>query len=192
MTEQSAYRLRRRAGAEGFAAAWDAALRQTIPRIVSSALEKAVNGTIVRRYYHGQLVAEERVYSERLIMFLLEKASKLIGGSEESRAIERDWDGGMARLESGEMEGPWRVWQDEYGNWLTNFPPPEDFDGFEHRHSGDHEYHRTLTDEEEAAMEGRAGGAHSEARATREARDAFFGFEAGRRTDRQKRSKRPK
>jgi hypothetical protein len=182
MTEQSAYALRRRAGAERFAAAWDAVLRQGVRhRIACFAVEKALNGTLVRRYYHGQLVAEERVYSERLLLALLARADKLFPPTPGTEAVERDWDGAMAALESGAPDSGgadgYRVWQDRYGNRLTDFPPPDGFDGYEEGTAGAEGYERTLTDEEEAAMP--ALPRERDLARGAAARDRYFGFAGG-------------
>lgn len=145
MTEQSAGRLRRRAGAQTFGAAWDAALRHGARRLLAGAFDRAINGTVLRRYYHGQLIGEERVYSERLMIYLLDKADRLLGHSPEADEALRDWDGWMERLERGEAH---RSWKDRYGNWFTDAPPPEGFDGHEEGEPGQHDYCRTLTDAE--------------------------------------------
>jgi len=189
MSERSAYSLRRRAGAEGFNAAWDAALRQGYRHHVRSvALDKAVNGTLVRRYYHGKLIAEERVYSERLLLRLLDKGEKLFAGSEQSDAIFADWDDAMAKLESGALEGGWRVWRDRWGNWDTNFPPPLGFDNYEGEPT-DPDFHRPLTEEEEQALADQRGARIAQGEA---ARDLFFGFSPGGGSNRRNRSKRRK
>jgi hypothetical protein len=118
MTAQSARVLRRRPGAEGFAAAWDAALRRGLTEHGRATLiDEAVNGRLVRRYYHGELIAEERVRSPRLLLALLEKAEGLFAGpgAAESAACAADWHGTLERLESGALEGGFRVWRDARG-----------------------------------------------------------------------------
>jgi len=190
MSVQSAYALRRRKGAEAFSAAWDAALRQGIRYHVRSLmLDKAVNGTLVRRYYHGKLLAEEHVYSERLLLALIEKGEKLFGGAGDaaSAAMAVDWDVSMERLESGALEGGYRVWRDRWGNWDTNYPPPPGFDNYKGEPS-DPDFSRPLTEAEEEALE-----AQAEARLEQgeKARDLFFGFAPRRRlSDRRSRLKR--
>lgn len=171
MSAESAHRLRRRPGAEGFSAAWDAALLLTIRHCaVSKAVETALNGTIVRRYYHGQVIAEERVYSEKLLLWLLEKGEKLLARGE---AIAADWDASMGQLEAGLLGHGCRVWKDRVGAWRTNFPPPPDYSYGEEGTPGTRDYVRYLSDEEEAALERRAPQQSDDAA---RARDAFFGF----------------
>ena len=172
MSESSAHRLRRRAGAKGFGAAWAAAFRQGIrDRVAPLAIDRAVNGTIKRIYYHGEMIAEERVYSDRLLLALLANADRFFPVAGEAQEMLRDWDGAMERLGSGALEGGGRLWEDGHGNWLTDYPPPEGFDGWEEGEPGQTAYQRTLTDEEAKALRAHAAGRGARAR---EARDRFF------------------
>jgi hypothetical protein len=175
MSAQSARALRRRPGAEGFAAAWDGALRRGLTDHGRAILiDEAVNGRLVRHYYHGELVAEERVRSPRLLLALLEKADRLFGGPQdaESQAVAADWDGSLDRLGSGALEGGYRVWRDGGGHWWTNYPPPPGFHDYE-GDPADPRFERRLTEAEDKALFARdrerlaQGGA---------ARDSFFGF----------------
>ena len=189
MSGESAYRLRRRAGAEGFSAAWDAALKQGLRHQAPARIvDAAVNGRLVKRFYHGQLISQERVYSERLLLALVRKADSLFGGAADaaSETIASDWEGAMAKLESGALDGGCRVWKDRWGNWETDFPPPPGFDNHE-GDPADPDFHRPLTEAEEQALE-----AQAEARLERAetARDRFFGFAPrGRAIDRRSRLK---
>ena len=175
LSPQSARALRRRPGAEGFAAAWDAALRRGLSERGRAVLiDEAVNGRLVRRYYHGQLVAEERVRSPRLLLALIEKAETLFAGpgAAESEAVAADWHASLERLESGALEGGFRVWRDARGRWWTSFPPPRGF----HDYSGDPadpRFARPLTEAEEKALAARAAERMGAGAA---ARDRFFGF----------------
>jgi hypothetical protein len=179
MTEQSVNRLRRRSGAEGFSAACDAAMAFGLRHQAGALLvDRALNGTIVRRYYHGQLVAEERVHSDRLLLFLVQKGEKLFGSSGETSQLLSDWDGWMERLESGALEGGWRVWRDRQGNRMTNYPPPRGFASYSEGEPGEPDYCRCLTEAEEIALEGKA---KAKLEQGAKARDSFFGFTPGRR-----------
>jgi len=71
VSPRSAYRLRRRAGAEAFDAAWEAALTIASHRLTSIAFERAVHGAVRRVWRDGELVLEERKVSDRLLIFLL-------------------------------------------------------------------------------------------------------------------------
>ncbi len=191
MSVRSAYALRRRAGAEGFAAAWDAALLRGLSEQGRSRLvDQAVNGRRVQRFYHGQLIAEERVYSERLLLALIQRGDKLFqgAGAGQSRAIADDWEGSMARLGQGALGGGFRVWRDRFGDWTTNYPPPPGFDRETYAgEPSDPDFERPLSEAEEQAL-----AARQEARlaAGATARDLFFGFSPrGRAIDRRIRSK---
>jgi hypothetical protein len=175
LTAQSARALRRRPGAEGFAAAWDAALRRGLTEHGRAALiDEAVNGRLVRRYYHGELIAEERVRSPRLLLALLEKAEGLFAGpgAAESAACAADWHGTLDRLESGALEGGFRVWRDARGRWWTSFPPPAGFHDYE-GDPADPRFARPLSEAEEKALAARAAERGRDGAA---ARDRFFGF----------------
>lgn len=152
MTEQSAHRLRRRADAASFDAAWEAALEIGIQRLVSVALERALEGSVKRTYYHGELVGEERVHSEKLLLWLLEKGRHMLRRSNERDAIGEDWEGSIAAIGEGVARATrYRVWRNRQGYWLTNFPPPEDFDDYSSGNPGSEKYERMLTGEEQAA-----------------------------------------
>lgn len=176
MSETSAYRLRRRSDAAAFDAAWEAALEKGLQRLTAMAFERAVNGTVKRIWYHGELVAEERVYSERLLLWLLSHGRAALGRSKERRKLAEDWDGAMEALAVERVAGApaegFRVWQhEEDGVWLTSYPPPSRFMGFEEGVFGQRGYYRTLTDAELKVAEARQAAAYSGARA---ARDRYF------------------
>lgn len=189
MTGSSAYALRRRAGAEGFGAAWDAALRQGVRhRLAPFLLERALAGTIVRRFYHGQLISEERVHSERLLLALAARADRLFPPTPESDAALADWDGTLDSIGSGAADGGYRVWEDARGDWWTDFPPPPGFDNYDGE-PGDPGFRRPLTDAEAAALAARRrdrSGADGAA-----ARDLFFGFTPTRRAADRRAAPRP-
>lgn len=174
MSAESIRRLRRRPGAEGLNAACDAALRKGLSERGRAALiDEAVNGRLVRRFYHGELISEERIRSPRLLLALIERAEALFAGPEaaESEAIAADWHGSMERLESGGLDGGYRLWRDRDGAWWTNFPPPAGFQG-----AGDPldpHYRRRLTQAEEKSVAARA---KARLQAGIEARNSYFGF----------------
>jgi len=175
MTGRSARELRRRPGAEGFATASDAALRRGLAERGRAALiDEAVNGRLVRRYYHGELVSEERVRSPRLLLALLAQADRLFAGpgASESEAMAADWPAALDRLGSGALEGGYRVWRGRDGLCRTNFPPPPGFRDFE-GDPADPWFERRLSEAEEKALEMRARARLDEGAA---ARNAFFGF----------------
>jgi len=71
VTPRSAYRLRVRPGAESFDRAWRQALVLGIHRLTSVAFDRAIHGTPRDIWHKGQIVGEERVPSDRLLMYLL-------------------------------------------------------------------------------------------------------------------------
>jgi hypothetical protein len=178
MTEQSANRLRRRADAAAFNVAWDAAIRIGVDRLRSIAYERAVNGTVRHRYYRGELVGEERLYSDRLLIYLLGKAERVADQLEVTQAV-RDWDSWMEAIEQGldrPMPAPDQTlrspaWQAEKGGWWTDFPPPAGFNGEQVGAPGDKDYRRECTLDEIGAIE--AAKARAQADQSRR-RDLYF------------------
>ncbi|MFL6760087.1 hypothetical protein [Sphingomonas sp.] len=69
LSVRSAYGLRIRSAA--FAAAWDAAQQLAVGRLSALAFDRAINGRIDQVYRDGDLIAERRVPSDRLLMWLL-------------------------------------------------------------------------------------------------------------------------
>lgn len=71
MSRNSAYALRRRADAQAFRLAWDAALDLSVARLGDAAMARAINGVPVPIFHGGEQVGERRHFDERLTMFLL-------------------------------------------------------------------------------------------------------------------------
>lgn len=69
LSARSAYALRVRSPA--FANAWDAAQQLAVGRLSALAFDRAIHGRIEQVFDQGQLVAERRVPSERLLIWLL-------------------------------------------------------------------------------------------------------------------------
>jgi len=69
LTARSAYRLRARSPA--FAAAWDTADQLAVGRLSALAFDRAIHGRTEQVWHEGALVAEKRVPSDRLLMWLL-------------------------------------------------------------------------------------------------------------------------
>ncbi len=69
---EALYKLRNKPGAEGFAAAWDAALERGVQRLEDSALARAIQGTPVwKSDGDGGLVTYGVTHNEALVMFFL-------------------------------------------------------------------------------------------------------------------------
>lgn len=69
LSARSAYRLRNRSPV--FAAAWDMAEQLAVGRLSALAFDRAINGRTEQVWHEGQLVAEKKVPSDRLLMWLL-------------------------------------------------------------------------------------------------------------------------
>ncbi len=68
---EALYKLRQKPGAEGFRAAWDAAIDRGVARLEDSALARAIQGEERLILHGGQVVAAERRHNEALVMFFL-------------------------------------------------------------------------------------------------------------------------
>lgn len=71
MTPKSAYRLRQRAGAESFAAAWDVAVGQGRAVATDAAITRAIEGVAEPVFRGGLQVGERRRYNDRLLIAVL-------------------------------------------------------------------------------------------------------------------------
>lgn len=69
LSARSAYRLRARSPA--FAAAWDTADQLAVGRLSALAFDRAINGRVEQVWSDGVLVAEKRLPSDKLLMWLL-------------------------------------------------------------------------------------------------------------------------
>jgi hypothetical protein len=69
LTARSAYGLRARSPA--FAAAWDTAEQLAVGRLSALAFDRAIHGRTEQVWHEGHLVAEKRLPSDRLLMWLL-------------------------------------------------------------------------------------------------------------------------
>jgi hypothetical protein len=181
MSEKSVGRLRRRADGASFARACDAAKRLGAERLWSIAYERSIEGTVKRHYYHGELKAEERVFDNRLLIYLLGRLGSPAAPEMPTASAERGWNQLLDRLEHDdppELEGE-EIWEEE-GAWWTAFPPPAGFEGLEEGRYGDPCYRRHLDHREVEAL-----GAEEEAerlawlRDQYKRRDRFFGFAGG-------------
>jgi hypothetical protein len=157
MTEQSANRLRRRADARGFDRACAAALQMGARRIVSVAYERAIEGTIKRHYFHGELKAEERVHDNRLLIALLNKLPpETFAPTADTRQVADNWEPWMDAVEQGLDAPPGpepepfqaEIWEERDG-WVTNLPPPANFQGYQEGEPGEPCYGRELTPAEQ-------------------------------------------
>jgi hypothetical protein len=68
MTPQTANRLRKRAGSESFARAWDAAKDMGRQQMYDQAVEQSLHGRLVPVTYAGRVIRYRRVYDSRLMI----------------------------------------------------------------------------------------------------------------------------
>ena len=71
ISPKSAYRLRADPRAGAFVEAWDHALVIATGRLASIAFDRAINGSTREYWKNGEMVAEVRAPSDRMLMFLL-------------------------------------------------------------------------------------------------------------------------
>jgi hypothetical protein len=197
VSEQAVNRVRRRPDARAFDRACAAAFRIGSRRLVSVAFERAIEGTIKRHTYHGEIVSEERVFDNRLLMSLVGKLPDLFEPGADD--VEREWQPWMRAVEQGlaepqpepdpetgadEEEDEWtgeEIWQDRRGGWWTSFPPPDGFTGIRRGTFGEEGYKRRLTPAEQEVVDGWPEEENEDEEATALAaeaarRDRFFGF----------------
>lgn len=109
VTARSAYRLRGRADAEAFANAWDEALLLAVPRLAALAFERAARGSIRELWKDGELVAESRAPSDKLLMFLLQH-------------LRAEWFKPKTPLSSSPTRGAW----DRFHKWADGLEDNEE------------------------------------------------------------------
>jgi hypothetical protein len=132
MSRQSAYRLRSRLIGHPFDLAWDGALEFGIQQVAHSALDRALNGTVVPIFYKGEQVGEKRVFNEHAVMNLMTSAHNIGRDPEERAKTSIHWFRMIHRIESGPI-----VWteDDVRTNPLhplyTGFDDDDDGDGIE-------------------------------------------------------------
>jgi hypothetical protein len=76
MSRKSAFALRARAGAESFAAAWDAAVAEGCEQAIDHGVRLATQGELRPIFYRGRQVGEERRFNTRLMIAALIAAAR--------------------------------------------------------------------------------------------------------------------
>lgn len=71
ISPSAAYALRRRADAQSFRMAWEAALDHAVQRLSDAAFSRAINGVSRPVFFQGEQIGERRHFDERLTMFIL-------------------------------------------------------------------------------------------------------------------------
>jgi hypothetical protein len=70
-SHQSAYKLRHRPGADGFAKAWDRALRDARSDAMAAAIEQSVHGHFAPLFYRGHFTGMAHRYDTRVMIAAL-------------------------------------------------------------------------------------------------------------------------
>lgn len=73
MSRESAWRLRKRPGAESFAAAWDKAARWGEDHIADLGVERCLKGEVRPYYYRGRKVGEQVRFNDSLLIAVLNR-----------------------------------------------------------------------------------------------------------------------
>jgi hypothetical protein len=102
----SAYRLRRHPEGAEFAAAWAAARALAIEKIEDFALDRAANGVEVPVFAYGDKIATRRVFSEPLVMFMLQNLAPERYCGEGAR--------GLSALDKRTLERLKQEWREEW------------------------------------------------------------------------------
>lgn len=67
------YQLRKAAGADGFAAAWEAAIEAGARRVLDTLIDHAIHGTPERLLKDGEVILERRKYNTRAMMWVVQQ-----------------------------------------------------------------------------------------------------------------------
>ncbi|MEE4199933.1 hypothetical protein [Erythrobacter sp.] len=144
---EAIYKLRQRPGAEGFRAAWEAAIDRGVSRLESGALARAIQGEERMVVSAGKVLGTEVRHNEALVMFFLKNRlparygrSELVPGHPDYEALRErlraEWDEEQ-RLERNSPENQeanyqffmaikerWRRdWEQERA-WADRIPKP--------------------------------------------------------------------
>jgi hypothetical protein len=104
LTARSAYKLRARAPA--FAEAWDTADQLAVGRLSAIAFDRAISGRIEQVWQQGELVAEKRVPSDKLLMWLLARLDpRRFAAPWEMRDAGADPQAGARAAFPGQLDG---------------------------------------------------------------------------------------
>ena len=199
VSPQAINRLRRKPEAKSFDLACAAAQRLGGRRIHDIGWERALEGQIKRHYYHGELAGEERVYDNKLLIYLMGRTGHLLDEPAETPAVMANWTPWVEALEQGapppdlnppapEPAEPYErpidafdgteCWESD-GIWWTTFPPPAGFDGEEEGRPFRLNYRRTLSEAEQAVIDADLADGPGSLDWETQRRDLYFGFAGG-------------
>lgn len=119
MSRTSAYDLRNRLQGTPFALGWEVALEMGMHQLAHALMDRAVNGTEVQHYYHGELVATTRRYDNRLAQWVLENPWKVVRHQIAREYASGNLDALLERIETASLDweagesvpgpGPWPI-----------------------------------------------------------------------------------
>jgi hypothetical protein len=92
MTRKSAYNLRERAGAEGFAGAWDRAQGMGRSGALDRAIERSVAGEVRPVFYRGRKCGEQVRHNDGLTIAVLNLMERQRPGTCWPRVEREPWD----------------------------------------------------------------------------------------------------
>jgi hypothetical protein len=107
-TTSAMYGLRRREGAESFAAAWEAAIEIGARRVLDTLMEHAIHGTPETIIQDGEVVAERRKYNHRAMMWIVSQRFPEKYGSATGLMEMSGMSHAMQKLKA-KWEGEWRA-----------------------------------------------------------------------------------
>jgi len=117
MSTVGAYQLRRRDGAEGFRAAWEAAVDLGVLRCEDVAMDRALNGVEEPVFSNVEQIGSRTRYNDRLLMFILR-----------NRLPERFAEGkakGMNAIDAMETQRLKKQWRKEWESERANISAAE-------------------------------------------------------------------
>ena len=107
-TTSAMYGLRRREGAESFAAAWEVAVDIGARRVLDTLVEHAIHGTPETILQDGEVVAERRKYNHRAMMWIVSQRFPEKYGSATGLMEMSGMSHAMQKLKA-KWEGEWRA-----------------------------------------------------------------------------------
>jgi hypothetical protein len=107
-TTSAMYGLRRREGAESFAAAWEVAIDIGARRVLDTLVEHAIHGTPETILQDGEVVAERRRYNHRAMMWIVSQRFPEKYGSATGLMEMSGMSHAMQKLKA-KWEGEWRA-----------------------------------------------------------------------------------
>jgi hypothetical protein len=107
-TTSAMYNLRRSAGAESFAAAWEVAIDIGARRVLDTLVEHAIHGTPETILQGGEIVAERRRYNHRAMMWIVSQRFPEKYGSATGLMELSGMSHAMQKLKA-KWEGEWRA-----------------------------------------------------------------------------------